>query len=42
MANGSVSVRKYGEKDQNSMSKQDFMDELLADIASYSRKNNDK
>ena len=42
MANGSVSVRKYGEKDQNSMSKQDFMDELLADIASYSRKNNEK
>ena len=37
MANGSVSVRKYGEKEQNSMSKQDFMDELLADIASYSR-----
>ncbi|KRM82790.1 threonyl-tRNA synthetase [Limosilactobacillus coleohominis DSM 14060] len=37
MANGSVSVRKYGEKEQNSMIKQDFMDELLADIASYSR-----
>ena len=39
VANGSVSVRKYGEKDQNSMSQDDFMDEILADIASYSRKN---
>ena len=39
VANGSVSVRKYGEKDQNSMSQDDFMDEILADISSYSRKN---
>ena len=37
--NNSVSVRKYGEKDQNSMSQDDFMNEILADIASYSRKN---
>ena len=39
VANGSVSVRKYGEKDQNSMSQDDFMHEILSDIASYSRKN---
>ncbi|MGM9892047.1 threonine--tRNA ligase [Limosilactobacillus sp.] len=39
VANNSVSVRKYGEKDQNSMSQDEFMDEILADIASYSRKN---
>lgn len=38
-ANGSVSVRKYGEKDQTSLSKQEFLNEILADIASYSRKN---
>ncbi|KRN58545.1 threonine--tRNA ligase [Limosilactobacillus secaliphilus] len=38
MKNNSVSVRKYGEQDQNSMSKQDFMDEILHDIATYSRK----
>ncbi len=37
MANNSVSVRKYGEQEQNSMSKQDFMDEILHDIATYSR-----
>ena len=37
MKNNSVSVRKYGEQDQNSMSKQDFMDEILHDIATYSR-----
>ncbi|WP_242364076.1 threonine--tRNA ligase [Limosilactobacillus antri] len=34
-----VSVRKYGEEAQNSMSQDDFMNEILADIASYSRKN---
>ncbi len=39
MANGSVSVRKYGEKDQTSMSKQAFLDEILTDIANYSREN---
>ena len=32
-----VSVRKYGEKEQNEMSQDAFMDEILADIASYSR-----
>ncbi|WP_242361864.1 threonine--tRNA ligase [Limosilactobacillus antri] len=34
-----VSVRKYGEEAQNSMSQDAFMNEILADIASYSRKN---
>ncbi|WP_367341416.1 threonine--tRNA ligase [Limosilactobacillus sp.] len=33
----SVSVRKYGEKEQNEMSMDAFMNEILADIASYSR-----
>lgn len=37
MANKSVSVRKYGEKNQNDMSKDDFMKEILHDIATYSR-----
>ncbi|MFR0609058.1 threonine--tRNA ligase [Limosilactobacillus mucosae] len=37
MANNSVSVRKYGEKDQNSMTVDTFMDEILHDIATYSR-----
>ncbi|GEO73445.1 threonyl-tRNA synthetase [Levilactobacillus namurensis DSM 19117] len=37
MANGSVSVRKYGEDDAQSMSSADFMKEILDDIASYSR-----
>ena len=37
MKNGGVSVRKYGEKDQNEMSLDDFMKEILDDIASYSR-----
>ena len=37
--NNAVSVRKYGEDAQNSMSQDDFMNEILADIASYSRKN---
>ncbi|MCI1975447.1 MAG: threonine--tRNA ligase [Limosilactobacillus sp.] len=32
-----VSVRKYGEKEQNEMSQDEFMNEILADIASYSR-----
>ncbi|WP_283583108.1 threonine--tRNA ligase [Limosilactobacillus difficilis] len=32
-----VSVRKYGEKEQNEMSMDAFMNEILADIASYSR-----
>lgn len=36
--NDSVSVRKYGDRDQNSMSRQDFLDLILADVASYSRK----
>ena len=39
MANESVSVRKYGEQDQISMSKQAFLDEILQDIANYSREN---
>ncbi|MBD5806284.1 threonine--tRNA ligase [Lactobacillus sp. 0.1XD8-4] len=38
--NNGVSVRKYGEKDQNEMSQDAFMNEILADIASYSRENN--
>lgn len=37
MANDSVSVRKYGEKDQNGMTVDAFMDEILHDIATYSR-----
>ncbi|MCH3910751.1 MAG: threonine--tRNA ligase [Limosilactobacillus oris] len=37
--NNAVSVRKYGEDAQNNMSQDDFMNEILADIASYSRKN---
>ncbi len=37
MANDSVSVRKYGEKDQNGMAVDAFMDEILHDIATYSR-----
>lgn len=36
-ANNSVSVRKYGEKDQNGMTVDAFMDEILHDIATYSR-----
>jgi threonyl-tRNA synthetase len=32
-----VTVRKYGEQEQNTMSKQDFLEEILADLASYSR-----
>ncbi|WP_373842231.1 threonine--tRNA ligase [Limosilactobacillus sp.] len=39
MKSNGVSVRKYGEKAQNEMSQDDFMNEILADIASYSRKN---
>lgn len=35
--NNSVSVRKYGEKDQNGMTVDAFMDEILHDIATYSR-----
>ena len=38
-ANNGVSVRKYGEKEQNEMSQGAFMNEILADIASYSREN---
>ena len=37
MANDSVSVRKYGEKDQSGMTVDAFMDEILHDIATYSR-----
>ena len=37
--NNGVSVRKYGEKEQNEMSQDAFMNEILADIASYSREN---
>jgi len=37
MANDSVSVRKYGEKDQNGMTVDAFMDKILHDIATYSR-----
>ena len=37
--NNAVSVRKCGEDAQNNMSQDDFMNEILADIASYSRKN---
>lgn len=37
MTNDSVSVRKYGEKDQNGMTVDAFMDEILHDIATYSR-----
>ncbi|HIW70679.1 MAG TPA: threonine--tRNA ligase [Candidatus Limosilactobacillus merdipullorum] len=37
MANGGVSVRKYGEKDQNEMSLDDFRKAILDDIATYSR-----
>ena len=37
--NNADSVRKYGEDAQNNMSQDDFMNEILADIASYSRKN---
>jgi threonyl-tRNA synthetase len=36
--NNGVSVRKYGEQEQNEMSQDAFMNEILADIASYSRK----
>ena len=39
MANGAVSVRKYGEQEQNGMSKEDFLKLIQADIASYSREN---
>ncbi|WP_304250810.1 threonine--tRNA ligase [Limosilactobacillus gastricus] len=39
MANGAVSVRKYGEQEQNGMSKDDFLKFIQADIASYSREN---
>ena len=35
--NNGVSVRKYGEQEQNEMSQDAFMNEILADIASYSR-----
>ena len=35
--NNGVSVRKYGEKEQNEMSQEAFMNEILEDIASYSR-----
>ncbi len=38
-ANNGVSVRKYGEKEQNEMSQYAFMNEILDDIASYSREN---
>lgn len=38
-ANNGVSVRKYGEKEQNEMSQDAFMNEIIADIASYSREN---
>ena len=38
-ANNGVSVRKYGEKEQNELSQDAFMNEILADIASYSREN---
>ena len=38
-ANNGVSVRKYGEKEQNEMSQDAFMNEILAEIASYSREN---
>ena len=38
-ANNGVSVRKYGEKEQNEMSQDAFMNGILADIASYSREN---
>ena len=38
-ANNCVSVRKYGEKEQNEMSQDAFMNEILDDIASYSREN---
>lgn len=37
--NNGISVRKYGEKEQNEMSQDAFMNEILADIASYSREN---
>ncbi|MDO4903227.1 MAG: threonine--tRNA ligase [Limosilactobacillus sp.] len=37
--NNSMSVRKYGEQEQNSMSQDEFMNMILDDIASYSRKN---
>ncbi len=40
MANGTVSVRKYGEDDSNSMSSDAFVKEILSDIASYSREEN--
>ena len=39
MANGAVSVRKYGEQEQNGMSKDDFLKLIQADIATYSREN---
>ena len=39
MANGAVSVRKYGKQEQNGMSKDDFLKLIQADIASYSREN---
>ena len=35
--NNGVSVRKYGEKEQNEMSQEAFMHEILEDSASYSR-----
>lgn len=38
-ANNGVSVRKYSEKEQNEMSQDAFMNEILDDIASYSREN---
>ena len=37
MKSNGVSVRKYGEQAQNEMSQDDFMDEILHDIATYSR-----
>lgn len=39
LANQAVSVRKYGEKDQTSMSQADFTAMIQADIATYSREN---
>ncbi|MFZ2352425.1 threonine--tRNA ligase [Paucilactobacillus nenjiangensis] len=35
--NNGVTVRKYGEQDQISKSKSDFISEILADLATYSR-----
>ncbi len=37
LADQTVTVRKYGEQDTTTVSVQEFTDQILADVASYSR-----